>query len=93
MPTIQEYAALSALVYRDARGAPNVNPLNPDWTQIDYKSDLTDSVVSNGLTAGAYMKGDEIVIAFKAAKRSRIIQFDIGDVSSGVKIVSRLQAN
>jgi hypothetical protein len=62
---LQEYAALSAVVYQDARGELNINPLPPDWQEIAYTSDMGDSIFANGFSGGAYQKGNEIVIALR----------------------------
>ena len=58
MATLLDYAALSAFVYNDVRNKKNLlDPLS-GWSEILY--------VSNpGFTAGAYRKGNDIVIAYK----------------------------
>ncbi len=65
MATLQEYAILSAAVYQDVRGTDNRTPLPPNWSSIDYVSNITNGVLADGLSAGAFRKGNEIVITFK----------------------------
>jgi Ca2+-binding RTX toxin-like protein len=60
MTTLLDYAALSAFVYNDKRGEQNLlDPLS-GWTEILYSS-------NPGFTAGAYRKGNDIVIAYKGS--------------------------
>lgn len=66
MATLLDYAALSAYIYRDARGTDNRNPLPSNWSQIDYSP----GGGLNGFTAGAYKNGTDIVIAFKGTDTS-----------------------
>ncbi|MGH7963691.1 MAG: lipase family protein, partial [Candidatus Binatia bacterium] len=65
--TLNDYAALSARVYNDARDPVNRNPRPPGWEEIAYTSDLTNSLFTGGFTAGAYKNSEtgEIVIAYK----------------------------
>jgi hypothetical protein len=41
MPSLPEYAILSAAVYQDARGDDNKNPLPPGWSKIGDVSNAT----------------------------------------------------
>lgn len=36
----EEYAILSAYVYKDARGDENKNPIPPGWSEIAYVSNM-----------------------------------------------------
>ncbi len=61
MPSLFDYAALSAIVYNDVRGQFNKLPdPPPGWSQILYDS-------NPGFTAGAYKNGNDIVIALKGS--------------------------
>lgn len=65
MTTLNDYAALSALVYSDVRGQENKPPvpIKINWQSIARESFPTDS----GFTGEAYRNTQtgEIVIAFK----------------------------
>ncbi len=67
MATLEEYAVLSAVVYQDARGPYNVNPLPPGWVEIAYSPNMENNPFTDGFSAGAYqnLETGEIVIAFK----------------------------
>lgn len=71
MPSSLDYAVLSSLVYNDVRQGDNdiELPIAEGWSQIDYSS----NVGGLGFTAGAYRKGDEIVIAFKGTDTDTIL--------------------
>lgn len=71
MPTVLDYAVLSAVVYTDVRQGDNIVPLPTaeGWSQIDYSS----NVGGLGFTAGAYRKGNDIVIAFKGTDTDTIL--------------------
>lgn len=61
------YALLAVEVYNDARG--DVNTLNiatTGWVKLpESVSNMESDPLSNGFSASAYQKGDQIVIAFK----------------------------
>ena len=57
MATNLEYAQLATHVY--SRSPENQTPLTGGWTQIAGQADDT-----WGFSAGAYRRGDEIVISF-----------------------------
>ncbi len=61
MTSLLDYAALSAYVYRNARGEQNLNPIPLNWEQLAY----VPGGGLNGFTVGAYRSGNDIVIAFK----------------------------
>lgn len=62
MASLFDYAALSATVYNNARGAGNVIANLPfGWVPKGYVT----GTGLNGFTAGAYQNGSDIVIAFK----------------------------
>ena len=88
MATREEYAALSARVYRDARGRTNTNPLPPGWNEIAYTSDLGNGPSTNGFSGGAYQKGNEIVIAVKGtdfgSRTKAMIEDLLSDISLGI---------
>src|SRR3954463_862610 len=65
MATQDIYAALSAEVYNDKRGAPNQNPLPRNWFQLAYEPEIVNGVPAAGLSIGAFSDGSEIVIAIK----------------------------
>jgi hypothetical protein len=69
MATDIDYAALSALVYKDERGSINRNQIPNGWNEIFYQ---TSDTWLSGLTAGVYLytAGTEIVIAFKGTNTS-----------------------
>ncbi|PKL24390.1 MAG: hypothetical protein CVV46_16940 [Spirochaetae bacterium HGW-Spirochaetae-2] len=61
------YALLAAEVYNDARGDVNtVNIATTGWVKLpESVSNMENDPLSNGFSASAYQKGDQIVIAFK----------------------------
>lgn len=71
MPSMLDYAVLSSLVYNDVRQGDNdvAFPEIEGWSQIDYSS----NVDGLGFTAGAYRKGDDVVIAFKGTDTDTIL--------------------
>ncbi|MFZ5502288.1 MAG: lipase family protein, partial [Pseudomonadota bacterium] len=85
MVTKFDYAALSALIYNDARGKFNVLtiPAIAGWNQIGYVSGSG----LNGFTAGAYQNGTDIVIAFKGTDISLAnAAGTVGDVSADLAL-------
>src|SRR3990172_4972636 len=67
MTGLLDYAALSATIYNNARGAANVIANLPaGWSQVNY----IPGGGLNGFTAGAYKNGTDIVIAFKGTDSS-----------------------
>jgi Ca2+-binding RTX toxin-like protein len=61
MPNLNDYAALSAIVYNDVRDKKNaLTALPAGWDEMNYVS-------SPGFTAGSYRNGDDIVIAYKGS--------------------------
>lgn len=83
MPTLLDYAALSAIVYNDVRGKNNkLLHLPNGWSEI-----LSDS--NPGFTAGAYENGNDIVISFKgsdvpALDASGLDDWLLGNVPAGL---------
>ncbi len=61
------YAILAAHVYNDARGPLNLLDLGGlGWVKLpESVSNMESDPLSNGFSASAYQKGDQIVIAFK----------------------------
>jgi len=74
MPTYLDYAALSALVYNDARGQKNKlpTPQVEGWIELPLNSNSS----ITGFTAAAFQntQTNEIVIAFKGTDSGNIVQ-------------------
>lgn len=81
MATTQEYALLALRVYNtepDVRG-----PLPSGWSVIQ---ELADDAV--GFSAGAYLKGGEIVIAFTGTN-DQSLDWEYGNLPAGLGVVSK----
>ena len=72
MITKLDYAALSALVYNNARGDINYFPVPTveGWSSIAAPTNPT-----GGFTAEAYKNGNDIVIAFKGTDTANVYDF------------------
>lgn len=82
MVTQLDYAALSALVYNDARNPFNklANPTVEGWSSI-----ATPTSPTGGFTAEAYRNGNDIVIAFKGTDTANLYDFAL-DMASNVAL-------
>lgn len=84
------YALLAAEVYNDARGDVNtVNIATTGWVKLpESVSNVENDLLSNGFSASAYQKGDQIVIAFKGT--DFLIGVNNGQTASDISTDIRL---
>ena len=81
MASIPEYAQLTNRVYNRTR--ENRTPVPIGWTELRWIPDQL-----SGFSAGVYMKGDEIVIAFTGTNEAKVADFLLANVPIGLGLPS-----
>ena len=81
MASIPEYAQLTNRVYNRTR--ENRTPVPIGWTELRWIPDQL-----SGFSAGVYMKGDEIVIAFTGTNEAKVADFVLANFPIGLGLPS-----
>jgi len=74
MASIDEYAQLSSRVY-SAVFDSNRTPVSLGWEQLYWQADTT-----MGFSAGAYRKGNEIVISYTGTNQDKLTDFGLANI-------------
>lgn len=81
MATLNEYVQFSAIVY--AKADENELPLTTGWQQLTWRVDMP-----SGFSAGAYKKGNEIVISYTGTNGALASDFVWANIPAGAGLPS-----
>lgn len=81
MATLNEYAQFASAVYK--KTLANTLPIPPDWTPLIWEPKAI-----SGFSAGAYKKGNEIVIAYTGTNGELLLDFATGNLPAAAGLPS-----